>query len=272
MNKTKRVNERRARCWFSSEEFGSKNTRQKLHGGATDNSQTIRALQSKWGSHNPGRQPTGPEALRKFEYVKIFKKLIPNEFVKEVLRNLHGNCGRHPGITRTKIANKQKHSYPNMAQLTKKWVLLIDQSIKEGPIDNMLHHQSLHNPNEHITGPDEAMQNDSLSQLFPFDGYEDIVTAMNVFSKNLFAYPTTSHAAKTDARLKIQTMTELAYFYSTTLHAYNSSKLKKSFRRLPLDWILHQWKGFPGCQTFGMHLWNWSNASPLSIATTTVHA
>ena len=39
------------------------------------------------------------------------------------------------------------------------------------------------NPNEHIIAPEDAMQIDLLPRLPPSGGYENIVTAMDVFSR-----------------------------------------------------------------------------------------
>ena len=43
--------------------------------------------------------------------------LKPKQLINEVLRSLHGDYGKHPGITKTIIAYKEKYYYPNMAQL-----------------------------------------------------------------------------------------------------------------------------------------------------------
>ena len=63
-------------------------------------------------------------------------------------------------------------------------------------IDRSFTHFSLQNPNEHITAPRDGMQYDLVPDLRPSDGYENIVTAMNVFSRYLFAYPTSNKDAK----------------------------------------------------------------------------
>ena len=52
--------------------------------------------------------------------------------------------------------------------------------------------------------------------LPPSGGYENIVTAIDVFSLYLFAYPTSNQDAKTVAQVLINIMTKLAYL-STTL-------------------------------------------------------
>ena len=51
--------------------------------------------------------------------VKYYQILIPKQLVNEVLRSLHGDYGKHPGITKRIIAYRQKYYYPRMAQLIK---------------------------------------------------------------------------------------------------------------------------------------------------------
>ena len=40
--------------------------------------------------------------------VKYYHYLIPKQFVKEVLRSLHAEFGRHPGIAKTIFAYREK--------------------------------------------------------------------------------------------------------------------------------------------------------------------
>ena len=41
--------------------------------------------------------------------VKYYQILIPKQLVNELLRNLHGEFGKHPGITKTIIAYREKY-------------------------------------------------------------------------------------------------------------------------------------------------------------------
>ena len=59
------------------------------------------------------------------------------------------------------------------------------------------------------------MEIDLVPELLPSSGYEN-VTAMDVFSRYLFAYPTSHQDAKTTAKILINIMTKHAYL-STTL-------------------------------------------------------
>ena len=92
--------------------------------------------------------------------VKYYQNLIPKQLVKEVLRSLHGEFGKHPGIFKTIIASREKYYFPKMAQLIREWVMSLEQCIRESRIQRSLTRPPLQNPNEHITAPEDAMQID----------------------------------------------------------------------------------------------------------------
>ena len=115
--------------------------------------------------------------------VKKYQTLIPKQLVKEVLRSLHGEFGKHPGIIKTIIAYREKYSFPKMAQLIMEWVMSCEHSIRDSRIHRSLTRPPLQNPNEHITAPKDAMQIDLVPEVPPSGGYENIVTAIDVFSR-----------------------------------------------------------------------------------------
>ena len=149
--------------------------------------------------------------------VKNYQILIPKQLVKEFLRSLHGEFGKHPGIFKTIIACREKYYFPKMAQLVRKWVISCEQCIRESRMDPSLTRPALQNPNEHITAPEDAIQIDLVPELPPSGGYENIVTAMDVFSRYLFAYPTANQDAKTIAKVLINIMTKHAYLPTTLI-------------------------------------------------------
>ena len=79
------------------------------------------------------------------KYYQIFK---PKQLFNEVLRNLHGEFGKHPGITKTTITYREKYYYPNMVQLIREWVLSCEQCLRESRINHRLTRPPLQNPNE----------------------------------------------------------------------------------------------------------------------------
>ena len=102
-----------------------------------------------------------------------------------------------------------------MAQLIREWVMSCEQCIRESRIDRSVTCPPLQNPNEHITAPEDAMQIDLVREFPPSGGYGNIVTPMDVFSRYLFAYPTTNEDAKTIAKVLINIMTKHVYLPTT---------------------------------------------------------
>ena len=70
--------------------------------------------------------------------VKYYQILIPRQLVNEVLRSLCGEFGKHPGISKTIIAYREKYYFPKMAQLIRKWVMSCKQCIRESRTDRSL--------------------------------------------------------------------------------------------------------------------------------------
>ena len=97
-----------------------------------------------------------------------------------------------------------------MAQLIREWVISREQCTRESRIDRSLTRPPLQNPNEHITVPEDAMQIDLVPELSPSGGYTNIVTAMDMFSRYLFAYPTSNQDANTIAKVLINIMNKHA--------------------------------------------------------------
>ena len=189
-----------------------KNLKLKMLGQAHDDVLLATDRQSKHYKANDDRIiPKDGLLLRKYYgetgSVRYYQILIPKQLVNEVLRNLHGEFGNYPGITKTIIAYREKYYYPNMAQLIREWVLSCEQCLGESRINPLLNHPPLQNPNEYITAPEDAMQIDLVPGLPPSGGYENIVTAIDVFSRYISAYPTSNQDAKTVAKVIINIMT-----------------------------------------------------------------
>ena len=104
-----------------------------------------------------------------------------------------------------------------MAQLIREWVLSCEQCLRESRINPRLTRPPLQNPNEYITAPEDAMQIDLVRGIPPSVGYENIVTAMDVFSRYIFAYPASNQDAETVAKVIINIMTTHAYLPTTLI-------------------------------------------------------
>ena len=113
----------------------------------------------------------------------------------------------HTGITKTKNAYRQNIYYPDMGQLMREWAMSIEQSIRESKVDDKLTRLAPQNSIEHTTAPEDAMQIDLVPELPTSGGSDNIVTAMDMYSRYLFAYPTHSQDAKTIAKVISNIMT-----------------------------------------------------------------
>ena len=102
--------------------------------------------------------------------LKYNQILIPKQLLNEVLRNLRGEICKHPGITKTINAYREKYYHPNMAQLIREWVMSCEQCLRESRINPRLTRSPLQNPNEYITAPEDAMQLDLVPGLPPYGG------------------------------------------------------------------------------------------------------
>ena len=92
-----------------------------------------------------------------------------------------------------------------------------EQCINESRINQNFNRLPLGNPIEHNTAPEVAMQIDLVPELPPPGNYENVVTAMDVFPRYLFAYLTSNYDAKTIAKLIINIMTKHANLPTTLL-------------------------------------------------------
>ena len=92
-----------------------------------------------------------------------------------------------------------------------------EKCIKGSRSDDRLTNPVLQNPSEHITGPKDAKQNDFVPELPPGGGYQNIVTAMEVLLRYMFAYSTTNQDAKIVAKVMFNNMTEYSCLPTTII-------------------------------------------------------
>ena len=147
--------------------------------------------------------------------VKYYQILIPKQLVSEVLRILHGEFGKHPGITKTIIAYRENYYYQKIVQMIRDWVMSCEQCLKESRMSRRLTRLPVQNPKKYIISPEDARQIDLVTELTPSGGYENIVTAVDVICRFLFAYPTFNQDAKTIAKVIFNITTKHAYLPTT---------------------------------------------------------
>ena len=70
-----------------------------------------------------------------------------------------------------------------MAYLNREWIMSCEQCFEKSRNNPRLTCSPLQNPNEYITAPEDAMQKYLVPGLPPSGSYENIVKAMDVFSR-----------------------------------------------------------------------------------------
>ena len=149
--------------------------------------------------------------------VKYHQILLPQHLLQELLQSLHGTAHKHPGISKMLQEIRQRYYYPSMAKHVKKWVEGCEECARDKRVPNATITPELLNLPEWDLGPEDAMQIDLLPNLPPSGGYENVLTAIDVLSRYLFAYPLTDASAINVAKALIDIMTKHAYLPTTLI-------------------------------------------------------
>ena len=112
---------------------------------------------------------------------------------------------------------RQKYHYPCIAKHIKKLVTNCQICIKTKQNNNDLPRTELLNCPEWDLGPEDILQMDILPNLPPSGGYDYIITAIDVFSRYLFAYPVTRITASAVARVIMDILCKHTYLPSTII-------------------------------------------------------
>ena len=112
---------------------------------------------------------------------------------------------------------RQKYYYPCIAKYIKKWVNNCQICIQTKRINNDLLRTELLNCPEWDLGPEDILQMDILPNLPPSGGYDHIITAIDVFSRYLFAYPVTRINATAVARVIMDILCKHTYLPTTII-------------------------------------------------------
>ena len=137
--------------------------------------------------------------------------LIPEHLITELLKAIHGQMGKYPGITKMIQECRSKYYYPELAKRIKQWVMQCGDCIKYKRINKNQIRPKMINNTEYVLGPEDILEIDILPNLSNSAGYQNIVTIIDVFSRHLFAYPTQNATAKTIGRCIVDDMTKHTY-------------------------------------------------------------
>ena len=107
--------------------------------------------------------------------------------------------------------------YPGIAKHIKKGVEGCETCAKDKRVPNTVITPELLNLPERDLGLEDVMQFDLLPNVPTSGGYQTVMTAIDVFSRYLFAYPLIEATATNVAKVKIDIMTKHSYLPSTLI-------------------------------------------------------
>ena len=152
--------------------------------------------------------------------ISHYQILLPKQLLDEFLHALHGHNANHPGITKMIQEARQKYYYPCMAKYIRTWATKCQMCIQNKRINNDLLKTELLNCPEWDLGPEDILQMDILPNLPPSGGYDNIITAIDVFSRYLFAYSVTrivGYTAPAVARVIMDFLCKHSYLPTTII-------------------------------------------------------
>ena len=121
--------------------------------------------------------------------VRHLQVLLPGQLLKVLLQSLHGTAGKHSDISKMMQEIRQKYYFPSIATYVRNWVRDCEVCIQDKRKNNTRITPELVHIPEWDLGPEDLKQIDLLPELPPSGGYENIITAKDVFSRYAFAYP-----------------------------------------------------------------------------------
>ena len=143
--------------------------------------------------------------------VSHLQVLLPGQSLKVLIQSIYGTAAKHPGISKVMQEIRQKYYFPSIATYVRNWVRDCETCIQDKCINNTrITPELIHIP-EWDLRPEDLMQIDFLPELPPSGAYENIITAIDVFSSYAFSYPVSNPTAVNTAKVIIDIMTRHAY-------------------------------------------------------------
>ena len=133
------------------------------------------------------------------------------QLLAALLKSRHGTARKHPGISQMMEKIRRKYYFSSIVRYVRNWLQQCETCIEYKRINTLKLRPVILNVPECDMGPEPAMQIDLLPELPPSGVYENIVTALDVFSRYAFAYPVSTPTALITAKVIIDIITRHAY-------------------------------------------------------------
>ena len=165
--------------------------------------------------------------------VSHLQVLLPGQLLKVLLQSLHGTAGKHPGISKMMQEIRHKYYFPSIATYVRNWVRDCEICIQDKRINNTRITPELIHITEWDLGPEDLMQIDLLPEIPPSGGYENIITAIHVFSRYAFAYPVSNPTAVNTAKVITDIMARHAYLLTLIITDKGSVFVSQVIHEVP---------------------------------------
>ena len=139
--------------------------------------------------------------------VKYLQVLLPQQLVDEFIQHPHGKYGKHPGIAKTLQQCREKYYFPGLAAKIANHISLCRECAQTKRTPNSTITPPLIDMSQLALGPEYAHQMDIVPFDDPSGGYNAVITAMDVFSRYLFAYSVARIDTRTVTRVLIDIIT-----------------------------------------------------------------
>ena len=134
-----------------------------------------------------------------------------------LLQSSHGTAGKHPSNSKMMQKIRQKYQLPSIATYVRNWVLDYEIFIQDKRINNTrITHEIFHIP-EWELGSAGLMQIELLPELQPNGDYENVITAIDLFSRRALVYAVSNPSAVNTAKVIIDIMTRHTYIPTLNL-------------------------------------------------------
>ena len=199
-----------------------RNLRAKIEGEPYDETQFTQDYRYKHYLQNIMRIEIKQDVLTRRYYndtgmITHYQILLPKQLLDEFLHGLYDHNANHPGKPKMIQEARQKYYYPCIAKYIRNWVTKCQMCIQNKRINNDLLKTELLNCPEWDLGPEDILQMDILPNLPPSGGYDNIITAIDVFSRYLFAYSVTRITAPAVAKIFMDIFCKHTYLPTTII-------------------------------------------------------
>ena len=164
--------------------------------------------------------------------MKYLQVLLPQQLVNEFIQHHHGKYGKHPGIAKTIQQCREKYYFPGLTAKITNHISLCRECVQTKRTPNRSITPPLIDMSQLAMRPEDALQMDIVPFDDPSGGYNAVITAMDVFSRYLFAYSVARVDTRTVTRVLINIIIRHSYLPTTIITDKGSQFVAESMQQI----------------------------------------